>query len=173
MRVKAVSRVLLILFIVGLNVSCDQVSKSIVRKNIHSWDRIEVIGSSLTLTKVENTGAFLSMGNTLSRPMKFIFLRLLPLCVLLLSLVYIIIRKNLSIISSTAISFIIGGGIGNLYDRIIHGSVTDFMHIDLGFLQTGIFNFADVSIMTGLFLILAEYMLMYSNLNQRIKNKPA
>jgi signal peptidase II len=50
--------------------------------------------------------------------------------------------------------FVIGGGTGNLYDRIIHGSVTDFLHLDLRLFQTGIFNMADVSIMTGMFIII-------------------
>ena len=52
------------------------------------------------------------------------------------------------------LSFIIGGGIGNIYDRIVHGSVTDFLHIDLGLFRTGIFNMADVSIMVGMGIVL-------------------
>ncbi|MCY1383789.1 Lipoprotein signal peptidase [compost metagenome] len=44
---------------------------------------------------------------------------------------------------------LIGGGIGNVYDRIVYGSVTDFMHIDFVLFKTGIFNIADISIMTG------------------------
>jgi signal peptidase II len=52
-------------------------------------------------------------------------------------------------------AFVIGGGIGNLYDRIMFGSVTDFLHIDFVIFQTGIFNFADVSIMIGMAMIIA------------------
>jgi signal peptidase II len=51
---------------------------------------------------------------------------------------------------------VVGGGIGNIYDRIAHGSVTDFMHLRFGALQTGIFNVADVSIMIGVGLILLD-----------------
>jgi signal peptidase II len=149
-------RVLLIVVVVGMNVSCDQFSKSLVRKNIRSWDRVNVIGNSLTLTRVENTGAFLSLGHSMPRPLKIILLRILPLVVLMISLIYLFTRNNLTIFSLIGISFIIGGGIGNLYDRLFHSSVTDFMHIDLGYFQTGIFNFADVSIMTGLFLIIID-----------------
>ena len=53
-------------------------------------------------------------------------------------------------------SFAIGGGIGNIYDRLVHGSVTDFMHINFGLFQTGIFNMADVSITTGMFIFLYQ-----------------
>ena len=60
---------------------------------------------------------------------------------------------------SVGIIFCIGGGLGNLYDRIVHGSVTDFLHIKFGSLQTGIFNAADVSIMVGFGLILLDAFL--------------
>jgi len=52
--------------------------------------------------------------------------------------------------------FVIGGGIGNLFDRIVHGSVTDFLHVDFGFFQTGIFNMADLSIMMGIFIVVYQ-----------------
>jgi signal peptidase II len=61
-------------------------------------------------------------------------------------------RENIYFI--IGISFIIGGGIGNIFDRIVHGSVTDFLHIDMGIFKTGIFNLADVSIMFGTACIL-------------------
>jgi len=81
---------------------------------------------------------------------------LLPILALLGALAYIIIKKNLGTLMVTGIIFCIGGGIGNLYDRIMYGSVTDFMHIKFGQLQTGVFNAADVSIMIGLGLILLD-----------------
>ena len=52
-------------------------------------------------------------------------------------------------------AFVIGGGIGNLIDRIFYGSVTDFFQIRLGIFRTGIFNMADVAVTLGVILILA------------------
>ncbi len=52
--------------------------------------------------------------------------------------------------------FLIGGGIGNIYDRIVYGSVTDFLHMDFVLFRTGIFNLADVSIMVGIGLLLLQ-----------------
>jgi len=46
-----------------------------------------------------------------------------------------------------------------LYDRVMHGSVTDFMHIDFIIFQTGIFNVADMSIMAGMFIIIIDSFL--------------
>ena len=110
----------------------------------------------MTLTKVENTGAFLSVGDSLPQPIKMLLLTILPLVVLGLVLTYLLTKSNLSNLASLAICFIVGGGMGNIYDRIIYGSVTDFLHIDFVIFQTGIFNMADVSIMTGMFMILIE-----------------
>ncbi len=51
----------------------------------------------------------------------------------------------------------IGGGIGNIYDRIVHGSVTDFLYIDLGgIFHTGVFNVADLCITIGISIILIQ-----------------
>ena len=50
--------------------------------------------------------------------------------------------------------FLIGGGIGNIIDRLLYGSVTDFLHIDFGLFRTGIFNLADVSIMVGIGILI-------------------
>lgn len=138
------------------NIGCDQISKDFVRRKISYNQTIGFIDNHLTLTKVENTGAFLSMGSALPDFVKFIFLSGIPLLTLAFGIVYLFTRKHLSIISRLALSFAIGGGIGNIHDRIMYGSVTDFLHIDFGIFQTGIFNMADVSIMVGMMLFVVQ-----------------
>ena len=46
----------------------------------------------------------------------------------------------------------IAGGVSNWVDRVVSGSVVDFMNVGVGWLRTGIFNFADVAIMLGITL---------------------
>jgi len=149
-------RAAIILFILALNIGCDQVSKSIVRKDLPDNKVIGYLSNHVTLEKTENTGAFLSLGDSLGGPVKYILLMILPLAALVAALVYIIIKTNLTRSTLFGIILIIGGGVGNLYDRIIHGSVTDFMHIDFVIFQTGVFNVADMSIMAGMFIILID-----------------
>jgi signal peptidase II len=158
MKIKRVARIILIIGILALNVGCDQVSKNIVRENINYGDRITLVKNFLTLTKVENTGAFLSLGNSLPQPFRFAVLAIFPIFILGLALAYLLLKKDISKISIFGISLLIGGGIGNIYDRIVYGSVTDFLHADFMLFQTGIFNFADISIMTGLFIIILEML---------------
>ncbi len=163
-------KILLIVSLIFFNVGCDQVSKSIVRESISYYERISVIPNTVTLTKVENTGAFLSLGSNFPPFLKKVFFLSFPVLVLLFALYYIFTQKKLSIWIVAGLSFITGGGIGNLYDRILYGSVTDFLHIDFGLFRTGVFNMADVSIMTGTFLMVIGYYIQHKNQKKAISS---
>jgi len=150
-------RFLIVFSLIVLNIGCDQISKNIVRNKVDVRSKTEIIGDNFILTNVENSGAFLGMGSDLNPILKFVLLLVLPVVVLLIVLRYLLIKEDLDAMTITGLSFIVGGGIGNLYDRILYSSVTDFFHIDLGgIFKTGIFNMADVSVMVGMgFILLA------------------
>jgi signal peptidase II len=155
-----ITRIIAILAIIIVNIGCDQITKDMARTQIEYNERIEVIGDNLILTKVENSGAFLGMGSGLSPVMRTILLLVLPGIVMIGLLVYLLRTKELTKIAIVGLAFIVGGGLGNLYDRVLYGSVTDMVHIDLGgVFRTGIFNAADVSVMVGTGLILLEQFL--------------
>lgn len=149
-------RNLLIIMILISNISCDQISKNIVRQNIETSTQINVISNYLVLTKVENTGAFLGLGNSIPRWMYKILMIILPLIVIGYALYFLFKRNNLPNLLSIGISFVIGGGIGNIYDRILYGSVTDFLYFDFVLFHTGIVNMADISVTIGFFMIMYE-----------------
>ncbi|MCV9385100.1 signal peptidase II [Reichenbachiella ulvae] len=150
---KGIRNVMVITVLLS-NIGCDQISKNVARDYINYGEKISVVSSYLTLTKVENSGAFLSLGNTLPNFIKIPLLTIFPSLVLIGMLVFILRKRKMDLNYSLPIAFIIGGGIGNLYDRILYGSVTDFLHMNFQFFQTGIFNMADVSIMVGIFWLL-------------------
>ena len=106
--------------------------------------------------RVENSGAFLSFGDSLSKSVKNILLSVLPVIALAFALVYIFRKETINTVSLIAICCIIGGGIGNIFDRIAYGSVTDFLYLHFGNLHTGVFNLADLSITTGAVIILLQ-----------------
>jgi len=148
-------RNLLITAIVFLSIAIDQISKIWVRNNFESYIENSIIGDVFTLIKVENTGAFLGMGSELPETLRILLLIVLPIIVLISITIYTYIDKTLDKISIIGFSLIIGGGIGNIFDRIVYGSVTDFLYLDFGgVFKTGIFNFADLSVTTGMILIL-------------------
>jgi len=146
---------LLITMLVFLSIAFDQISKIWVRNNFESYSEKSIIGDVFTLIKVENTGAFLGMGSELSEIPRILLLIILPVIVLISITLYTYIDKSLDKLSIIGFSLIIGGGIANIFDRIVFGSVTDFLYINLGgIFKTGIFNIADLSVTTGMILIL-------------------
>ena len=156
---KSMSRVAIILTLVFLNISCDQLSKKMVRNKLDMNDRIQVINNSLILTKVENSGAAYSFGSNWSPWVKAIILKIIPAMVLIILLAMTLLRTEYPKIVMIGFTFVIGGGIGNVFDRIVYGSVTDFLYVDLGFFATEIFNMADVSIVIGALIILGHTLL--------------
>jgi signal peptidase II len=153
MNKKSILRAVVIFALLAINVGCDQISKSIVRNRIGEHEQISVIDNYVRLMRVENEGAFLSLGDSLPNVVRFILLSLFPLAVLGFGIGYLFLKRNIPKFTVLGFAFVIGGGMGNLYDRLVHGSVTDFVHIDFVIFQTGIFNMADVSIMTGVAIV--------------------
>ena len=154
------SRTLSIIIIIVVNIALDQISKFYVRKNVGENTSSSIIGDSFILTNVENSGAFLGMGSDMSPTLKVLFLWVLPVLVLGYVVYYILKNKALDRLSLFAFCCIIGGGLANIYDRIKHGSVTDFFHIDLGGgIRTGIFNVADMSVTFGMIMLLVAHFI--------------
>lgn len=149
-----ITRIAAILLIVFVNIGCDQISKSVVRENLEYHESVQLVGDNVILMKVENSGAFLSLGDSLDPMMKNLLLLALPVLTILLGLWWLFFQSshvNKSML--IALCSIMGGGIGNVFDRLVHGSVTDFLFVQYGIFRTGIFNFADVSITVGVIFI--------------------
>jgi len=156
MIAKNIIRIILILLVITANIGCDQFSKKIVKRSVLPYETIRVLNDHLTVTRVENSGAFLSAGDSMSKTSKQIFLTLIPIIAMILGLVYLFL-KPVSGNMLIGLCFVIGGGLGNLFDRIMYGSVTDFLFVKVGIFETGIFNLADVSIMTGMLFIFFQF----------------
>jgi signal peptidase II len=171
MKIKRILKTIIIVMILCSNIACDQISKNIVRQQIDYNEHINVISNFLILTKVENSGAFLSFGNSLPQPVKGLLFTILPCIVIVMAIIFLLTKSNLSNLTILGICFIVGGGIGNIYDRFLYGSVTDFLHMDFVIFRTGIFNMADVSIMTGSFILIAEFYINGTNSDHKIFHK--
>lgn len=148
-------RNIFIVLLIAFNIAIDQISKVIVRNTLTFREQVNVIGDYFQLIWVENKGAFLGMGSDMNPTLRLIFLLILPTIVLAYVIYYIIKTKELDKLSLIAFCCIAGGGIANVFDRIVFGQVTDFFFIDLGgVFRTGIFNIADLSVTTGMIMLL-------------------
>lgn len=151
---KLTKRSIYIVLVILLAIAADQISKVWVRNNVLSGSQSEIIGNFFTLHNVENAGAFLGMGSDLNPTLRLVLLLILPIIVLGFVLIHIFKDKSLNNISLFAFASIIGGGLANVYDRIVYGSVTDFWHLDFGgIFRTGIFNLADLFVTTGMIIL--------------------
>lgn len=139
--------IIIILSIIFLII--DQITKILVVNSLVPGENIEIIKNIFSIIYTNNTGAAFSI--LLGKRIFLIVVAVLIIGVLLYYIKRNKIEKKIDII---ALSFIIGGSLGNLIDRIIRGYVIDFISLKLGNYNFPIFNIADILIVIGVFLLL-------------------
>ncbi len=139
-----------IAFLVGL----DQLTKHYIRVNIPLGQSNELVGDFFYFTHVENTGA--AFGMLKNGRYFFIILTLVMLTVM----VYFLVKKNQKWLR-LSITFIIGGAVGNLIDRVLFGQVTDFFDFYIFQYNYPVFNIADVCVNIGSILLFFYLIFIY------------
>ncbi len=146
---------LFLMFIIFL---IDQITKIIISNNINLNGSVTVIKNFFSLTYVKNTGAAFGFfsGKTLLITIISIFIFIYLLMELIKN------KSNIKIIN-LSFSFILGGLIGNLYDRIVLGYVRDFMDFTIFNKGFAIFNIGDIFIVVGCFMFIIGALLEARN----------
>ena len=143
-------RIIILSAIVLVSVTADQSTKYFARESLKEKGTVQVLGDFFILHYTENSGAFLGMGSKWPVALKKVIFSILSLLLVIGIVVFALRGKNMEITDTVGMALIIGGGIGNLVDRLLRGgSVTDFMNMGVGKLRTGIFNFADLFLIAG------------------------
>ena len=105
----------------------------------------------------ENPGGFLSLGASLP-PAARTALFSVATGIALLMLVMIALGRRTNRLARLGVTLFVAGGASNWIDRIVRGSVVDFLNVGVGPVRTGIFNIADEAIMLGIgVFVLAEF----------------
>ena len=151
--IKRLNRNVLIMVILLVTVILDQVTKVIARNNLSPFEELSYLGGMFTMRHTENKGAFLSLGADLPDNARFWIFSVMVLVGLSYILWTMIKDKTMDRFQTITMSYIVGGGIGNLIDRIFRGSVTDFLNVGIGDLRTGIFNVADMAVTFGAIIL--------------------
>ena len=154
---RAILTVLIVLFNIGI----DQLSKCIVRYSISDNETIPILKGTIVFIKAENIGAALGIGAGLPSMLKIFYLQLLPIFILLFLFRMIVTDKELPRLIIIGVAIAIGGAFGNILDRILYGSVTDFIQLHFGTYTSGIFNIADISVVIGLVLVIIDLSLNF------------
>lgn len=144
-----------IALVIGLLLAvADQVIKYFISVNLKPVGSVTVIDNILDLTYVENRGVAFGMFSG----MRWIFIALTVLLICAI-IFYMFKKKPQSKLFYVCTALIVGGGIGNLIDRIFYGYVIDY--ISLSFFQP-VCNFADYCITIGT-VLLVIYVLFFTN----------
>ncbi len=139
---------LILALVVGV---LDQFTKQLVLANLHYGQVIPVTGF-FDLVLVFNTGAAFSFLAEHSGWQRWFFTVLaLAVSGWLLTLMHHHRHERLL---PAAFAFIIGGALGNVYDRLVHGAVVDFLHFHYAGWSWPAFNLADSAITVGVVLML-------------------
>ncbi len=142
--------------IAAVVLALDQVTKWILVKSIALHDSITIIPGFFHLTHVQNSGA--AFGLFAESSVSWKVGALVSFSVLALVVVSALLWKNSHSLSTTTIglSLILGGAMGNLWDRMMNGHVVDFLDFSLGSYHWPAFNVADSAIVVGAILLVSE-----------------
>ena len=114
----------------------------------------EILSSNLFTSKFLNISLIWNEGiafGLLSFDHEHFYNFLTILITIVVIVIFIMIWKNEGL-KRYSLIMILGGALGNLYDRVFYGYVIDFIDFDFGFYNFPVFNFADVFIFLGLFI---------------------
>ena len=134
----------------------DRLSKVLVERFLHHILEWQKFGFAFRLQRAENPGAFLSLGANLDLNARLWLFVGIVFLIVIFCMHAALKCKPAAQIQFLGLTLLGAGGLGNLIDRMMHGSVTDFMWISVLGLHTGVFNVADMAIMSGVCLMIAE-----------------
>lgn len=133
--------------IVAIAVAIDQVTKYLAVKYLTEVSTIPLIEDILHLTYVENTGAAFGM----MKNSRWLFMTVSVIAII--AIIAILWRYGRELVAaSVCLSMVLGGGIGNMIDRVALGYVVDF--IDFRAINFAVFNGADSFVCVGAFFLI-------------------
>ena len=138
----------------------DRMTKGLILEKMYLGQSIEVF-PFFQITYVRNTGVAFGLGQNRNQ----FFILVTSILVVILFMFQRFLGKNdrQNLKLKTGLALVIGGALGNLYDRMVYGSVIDFLDFFLGSYHWPAFNIADASICIGTFLLFLPQWLNRKN----------
>jgi signal peptidase II len=149
-------RFLLELLLIAGIAGFDQLTKLLVRLDIPLHDSVTVIPGVLNIVHVRNTGAAFGFLNAVDFPFKGVVVALVAAAALMGIALYAAQLSSHERLARVGLALILGGAAGNLIDRLVLGSVVDFIDVVLGGWHFWAFNVADSAITVGVVAMLAD-----------------
>jgi signal peptidase II len=154
------------LVIASIVVLLDRWTKRLVAARIGMYAHIQIIPEFFRLTHTENTGAAFSL--FADSPAHWKTGLLIGFSVVAMIIVSVLLWKQSHALTTTgiALSLILGGAAGNLWDRLVSGRVVDFLLFYVKSYQWPVFNLADSSIVIGAGLLVIEILFKHPDSSQ-------
>jgi len=151
----------LILFsLSGLVLSLDQLTKHYIHSTFALNEGFSVLESFLRLTYTRNNGFAFGLLQKAPASMQDIFFIGVPIFALILIVLIFIKLQDNQLLTSIALTTILGGAVGNLIDRLQYGYVIDFIDVHWKeSLHVPTFNVADCSIIVGVIIMFINTLL--------------
>lgn len=147
----------------------DRVTKLQVQRRIELHDSITIIPGFFRLIHLENPGAAFGFFSQTPTPLKLGLL--ITFSIVALVPVSVLLWRSSRTFSSTSVglALILGGAIGNLWDRLVHHRVTDFLLFYYRQYEWPAFNFADSAIVVGATLLVLDLLFTGSAKDETLK----
>ena len=138
----------------------DRSTKVWIERNVSVWESIHVIPGFFDIVHTKNRGAAFGMFSDGDSQLRSFLLIGVSLGVLVF-VSSLLLRPGRGGFAATpltigGLSLVLGGALGNIYDRIAHGMVTDFLEFYAGDYRFAAFNVADSAITVGAGLLLID-----------------
>jgi signal peptidase II len=146
------------LYIAGVVVVLDQITKALIRPALSLHESMVVIPGYVDLTRVHNTGAAFGMLNSVDIPFKAVVLSLVALIALGGVAWYAATVPLADRLARIGIAGVLGGAIGNLIDRAKDGYVLDFVDAYWNGWHFWAFNVADAAITVGVIFMILDIL---------------
>ena len=140
-----------------LIVAVDRVTKWLVSTRVELGDNFQIIPHIFAISHVENPGAAFSLFNDSSSPGRVRWMLLIFSLLAAVAVLVALVKLGRRIsATSVALALILGGALGNAYDRLRFGYVIDFLEVHIIHYHWPDFNVADSAIVVGGILLLFD-----------------
>jgi len=146
-----------------LIIALDQISKLAVDRHIRSYESIPVISGFFNLVHVRNRGMAFGILNRTGYDISFYFLVAATIGAIALLVYWYTRLKDKNRMLVIGLSFILGGAVGNLIDRLRLREVIDFLDFHIGQYHWPAFNVADSAITVGTFWVAINLLFQHSS----------
>lgn len=144
-------------------VALDQLTKALVRARVPLHTSIPIIPDLLNITHVRNTGAAFGILSTVDFPFKTVVIAVIATAALMGVGLYAAGLARDQLMARTGLALIIGGAAGNLIDRVVEGSVVDFVDFYWQTHHFWAFNVADSAITVGVAIMILDMLGVRAN----------